>query len=112
MRQIDRNGLGIAFVVDKNRKLLGVITDGDIRRVILAGKTLDLPIEEVMNRDPMVSYSDWSNETLKEQIRKKDFFNGYSAQATIKIPVVDRERKVESLMFVSRKEASGDQVCV
>lgn len=112
MRQIDRNGLGIAFIVDKNRKLLGVITDGDIRRVILAGKTLDLPIEEVMNRNPMFSYSDWSNEILKEQIRKKDFFRGYSAQATIKIPVIDREGKVKGLVFVSRKEASGDQIHV
>jgi dTDP-glucose pyrophosphorylase len=38
---IDRNGCGIALVVDDERRLLGTVTDGDLRRAILAGRGLE-----------------------------------------------------------------------
>jgi dTDP-glucose pyrophosphorylase/CBS domain-containing protein len=38
---IDRNEKGIALVVDEDRHLLATLTDGDIRRAILAGFGLD-----------------------------------------------------------------------
>ncbi len=39
----------IALVVDEKLRLLGTITDGDIRRALLAGKTTDAKANEVMN---------------------------------------------------------------
>lgn len=48
MHTIDSNGKGIALVCDNGRHLLGVITDGDIRRVILAGWSLDKSVETVL----------------------------------------------------------------
>ena len=44
MKCVDRGSCGIALVVDQERRLLGTITDGDVRRAILAGKDLELPI--------------------------------------------------------------------
>jgi dTDP-glucose pyrophosphorylase len=41
MGVIDRHGKGIALVVDEQQRLLATITDGDIRRAILAGLDLD-----------------------------------------------------------------------
>ena len=41
MRCIDANTTGIALVVDGERRLLGTVTDGDIRRAILADIDLD-----------------------------------------------------------------------
>ena len=38
---INEEPAGIAFVVDENEKLCGVVTDGDFRRMLLAGKSLD-----------------------------------------------------------------------
>ena len=35
MQKIDRNARGILFVVNEQQKLLGVITDGDIRRWLI-----------------------------------------------------------------------------
>ena len=35
MKLIDRNSKGLCFVVDNSNKLLGVLTDGDIRRAII-----------------------------------------------------------------------------
>lgn len=42
---IDRTGKGIALVVDDDGRLLGTITDGDIRRAILVGVNLALPVQ-------------------------------------------------------------------
>lgn len=42
---INDNTLGIIFFVDDNQKLLGALTDGDVRRDILAGAELDDLIE-------------------------------------------------------------------
>lgn len=52
---IDDNSQGIALIVDENIKLLGVVTDGDIRRAILSGKSLSTPIREVMHREPLIA---------------------------------------------------------
>lgn len=48
VRCIDRNAKGIALVVDAERRLLATITDGDVRRWILAGFGLDRPIQEFL----------------------------------------------------------------
>src|SRR5436190_21202782 len=49
--QLNRNELGIVFVVDADGRLQGVATDGDIRRGLLEGATLETAISQVMNRD-------------------------------------------------------------
>jgi dTDP-glucose pyrophosphorylase len=50
MRVIDRNARGIALVVDAKRRLLDTITDGDLRRAILAGVDLNLPVSSLASR--------------------------------------------------------------
>jgi dTDP-glucose pyrophosphorylase/CBS domain-containing protein len=50
MECIDRNQLGIALVVDAERRLLGTVTDGDIRRAMLADVALDAPVVVLLER--------------------------------------------------------------
>jgi dTDP-glucose pyrophosphorylase len=50
MRRIDRNARGIALVVDGERRLLDTITDGDLRRAILNGTDLSLPVSSLASR--------------------------------------------------------------
>jgi len=52
---IDKSGLGVALVVDGERQLLGLVTDGDLRRAILNGHTLDEPVRTVMTADPVTA---------------------------------------------------------
>jgi perosamine synthetase len=47
---INQNKCGVCFVLSQT-KLVGVVTDGDIRRAILAGAIISDSIELVMNRD-------------------------------------------------------------
>jgi len=48
MAFIDANAKGIALVVDEKHHLLGTITDGDIRRAILAKIDLEKPVSELL----------------------------------------------------------------
>ena len=50
MASIDRNAKAIALVVDEERRLIATVTDGDIRRAILAAMDLDLPIQMLIER--------------------------------------------------------------
>jgi len=49
---IEASGGQIALVVDERFRLIGTITDGDIRRGILRGATLDTTAGDVMHRNP------------------------------------------------------------
>lgn len=48
---IDRSALQIALVVDEKGRLLGTVTDGDVRRGILRGLGLDSTVAEIMNKN-------------------------------------------------------------
>jgi perosamine synthetase len=48
MKLVNDNGRGICFVLD-DRKLVGVISDGDLRRALLKGIKIEQPIKNVMN---------------------------------------------------------------
>jgi len=50
IRVIDRGGKAIAVVVDGQDRLLGTVTDGDVRRAILAGIGLEKAVRELLDR--------------------------------------------------------------
>ena len=50
---IDMNALQIALVIDNDYKLLGTVTDGDVRRGLLREITLDSPVHQIMNKSPV-----------------------------------------------------------
>jgi len=52
MQKIDRNACGILFIVDCLEKLIGCITDGDIRRYLLAGGKMDGSVLDAANPSP------------------------------------------------------------
>ena len=79
MACIDRNSKEIALVVDQQGHLLGTVTDGDIRRAILAAFDLDSPVKELLqnrackpNPKPVTALIGTS-ETELLQAMKKDF---------------------------------------
>jgi dTDP-glucose pyrophosphorylase len=53
IRAIDESALQIALIVDAEQRLVGTVTDGDVRRGLLRGVNLEAPVAEVMNRQPV-----------------------------------------------------------
>jgi len=80
LKIIDAGGMQIALVLDDDNKLVGTITDGDIRRGILKGLTLSDSIESIIFRTPTVcSVNDTKEDILKIAVAKKLY----------QIPIVD-----------------------
>ena len=52
---IDKSGLKVALVVDAKRKLLGTVTDGDVRRGLLRHLPLSAMVREIMQTSPVTS---------------------------------------------------------
>ena len=51
---LDSSGLQIAMIVGPDGKLAGTLTDGDIRRGLLRGMPLTNPIQDIIQREPLV----------------------------------------------------------
>jgi dTDP-glucose pyrophosphorylase len=82
---IDKVGLRIAIVVDENKKLLGVVTDGDVRRGLLAGISLNDHVSQVMITKPVMANTGFSNDQLLEIMK---------AKGIMVIPLVDDDQVV------------------
>ena len=53
MKKLDKTGKRTLLVIDGERRFLGTVTDGDVRRYILRGKSLDNGLKEAYNRNPV-----------------------------------------------------------
>jgi dTDP-glucose pyrophosphorylase len=71
LKVIDAAELQVALVVNEQRKLLGVITDGDIRRGFLKGLGLESRASEVMTQNPTVASSDMRPSAIEALMREK-----------------------------------------
>lgn len=59
---------GIAVVVDKDRKVIGVLSDGDIRRGLSRGLTIDEPVAAMANFSPLTIRDDLSKQQMRKEI--------------------------------------------
>jgi dTDP-glucose pyrophosphorylase/CBS domain-containing protein len=88
---IDGGSMQIALVVDSQDKLIGTLTDGDIRRGLLQGLDLSSSIETIIFKTPTVAkISDTKEEILKIALAKK----------LHQIPVVDENGIVISIQEI------------
>jgi len=91
LKIIDSGAIKIALVVDENDKLLGTVTDGDIRRAILNGKSLDDNIEDVYFKKPI---------TVSIDENKENIINLCTSKRIYQIPVVDKEGRVVKIALL------------
>lgn len=82
---ININGKGIVFITKEDRKLCGIITDGDIRRALLKGASLNDCVADYMNED--YTYAD-NREKIEEVLERIN----YAAKI---VPVINNQGKVE-----------------
>lgn len=72
---IDKEALRGAIVVNNNSKLLGIVSDGDVRRGLLAGISLDDSVDKVMNCKPIVATAGTSRQQLKALMEDKNILS-------------------------------------
>ena len=71
------------IVTDEQNRPVGTITDGDIRRAILAGAKIDAPVSEIMNDAPLIARTD-EVEEAKRILSDYEFVPMVDKQGTLR----------------------------
>jgi dTDP-glucose pyrophosphorylase len=85
LKIIDNEALRVALVVDDKYHLVGVVTDGDVRRGILNGLALDSSVSNIMNTSPI---------TASVNTPKKDLLKLMETRSILSVPLLEDGRVV------------------
>jgi dTDP-glucose pyrophosphorylase len=99
VKLMNSNSMQVLLVIDENRKLLGVITDGDVRRALLENISFDTPVRSIMARDPVV---------LNYPPDKKQALTLMKEKGINHIPLVDAAMKICGLLLWKDFFENGD----
>lgn len=94
MEKMDENGKEIVYVVNDN-KLIGSLSDGDVRRYILNDGDISLPVEQAMHTDPVSIYEiDYS--------KTQEIFELNSGINSI--PELNEDSSIRTILFRSTEQ--------
>ncbi|MEQ9714210.1 MAG: NAD-dependent epimerase/dehydratase family protein [Candidatus Asgardarchaeum sp.] len=110
MEEINRHGLGIAFIVDKEDRLLGLVTDGDIRRALLRGVSLNEKISKIMNKSPIKIYNFWKKEEVKRYLESPEVRKRVPKFKALIVPVLTEDNRIIGIRAVYRDINKGEYI--
>lgn len=93
IQSMNLSKLGIVLVEDAEKRFVGVVLDGDIRRGFLRGATLDSSVSEVMNLKPVVVGESSEDDLIQRMMIQS---------AISHIPVVDEQDQLCGLFVLDR----------
>jgi dTDP-glucose pyrophosphorylase/predicted transcriptional regulator len=99
VEQLNTRSTQILLVVDSEKRLLGTVTDGDIRRAMLRKVEQSSTLSEIMQKAPLTARSDWSPQRAQSFMR---------ARRIHQIPTVDDNGYVTGVFteesFISQEQ--------
>ncbi len=90
MEKLDESHRKTLLVADREKILKGIITDGDIRRWIIRGKSMQATVELVCNQNPITSPPEYEINNIKKLMLENKI------QA---IPIINSDLKILDLLF-------------
>ena len=96
IEEINKYGLGIACIIDNNKNLIGVLTDGDIRRLILK---VQKPISATFV-DDAIFYATKKFAKVYEDTSLKDAILKMEKLKIWDLPVTDSDGKLKGLLHL------------
>ena len=91
LKVIAGGNIKIATVVDKKDKLIGTITDGDIRRGFLKGLNINSSIKSIINNKPI---------TGKKNDSKEKLLNIALSREVNQIPIINNKKKLIGIYLI------------
>jgi len=88
IERLNKVGIKIALVLDDDYRLLGTISDGDFRRGILSGLSLEDTVEKIMNKNPR---------TVSEDAGRLEILKVMTDTRILQIPIIDKNSFVVGL---------------
>ena len=101
VESLNKSALKIVLIVDEDNKFIGTIVDGDIRRALLRGLSLENNILQVVNKDSL---------TVNDKTASSDIYQLMKKNKIQQIPVINEKRKLVGLEVddILRNEKSLD----
>lgn len=99
---IDRDVARIALIVDGERVLRGVVTDGDVRRALLAGAQLDGPASTAMTTHPVVAPTGTSDDEILDLMQR---------HAVRQVPILDEYGRVADIRILDLLHREERDLC-
>lgn len=93
IQQMDASAQGILLVTDAENRLLGTVTDGDIRRALLKHLGLEASVHQIMNNKPRSANTEWSRSRLLAFMEQEQLLH---------LPVIDTSGRVAGLETLQR----------
>ena len=69
IRNLDETGLQISMVISSEGELVGTLTDGDVRRGLLRGLSLESPIDSIIHHEPLVAPPQLGNDMVLQLMK-------------------------------------------
>lgn len=88
---ISNTGTRGVFICDKNRELMGIVMDSDIRRAVLSNLDLNASVKTIMKTTPFVIVDDIPLEMRKQLFIKSE---------KMLVPIVDKKRSVIDYIYL------------
>lgn len=85
LEKLDREALRIVLVCDDSMTLLGVVTDGDIRRALLKGIGLECDVHKIMNPSPT---------TITNNTSRKDAVALMQSKSILATPILEEGKLI------------------
>lgn len=93
---MDRRALGIVLILSADGKLEGTITDGDVRRIMLAGIDLDQSVRTALERKKGTRYE--RPITSLEDRDQSEWFNLLQEHRILHLPIIGNNGQVVGLV--------------
>ena len=76
MRLLNKQLEKLLIIIDEKKKFYGVLNDGDLRRAILNGNSLNQKIKSIVNKHPL---------TISDQVPENEAYNKINSKILVKV---------------------------
>lgn len=99
MAELNNKKMGAVMVVEENGDLLGIITDGDIRRYMVESDVLGGGVTELMTRHPL---------NISSDVMAADALSTMQQHEVTVLPVVSEEQKLMGVLNLHKLLGKGE----
>jgi dTDP-glucose pyrophosphorylase len=100
IRTLDATAMQIVIVIDEQGRMVGTITDGDVRRGLLRGLDLGSQVDQIIRPDPIVVPPEFGRDAVLQLMQANRIHH---------LPVVDEHRQVVGLHVLDEMMAPSDR---
>lgn len=97
LKKLDQKTL----IIHNRKRLVGTLTDSDLRRAYFNKKKLNLPCEKVCNLNPVF--------ISENELKNGEFRTKFSDLIKL-IPVIDKKKKIKKVLYYSKGFKSKDKI--